>query len=392
MRTSAKILLVMALVAVLAGFYGFSHALLPFGTTTQTGAAPQLPPVPVQVASAQVEDVPIIIRGLGSVTAYNTVSVKSRVQGNITQVNFREGQEVKAGDILFQIDPRPYQAVLDGAQANLARDQASLDNAQKDLARYADLLKRSFAPEQQFATQQATVAQDQATIKNDQAQIDAAKLNLDYATIRSPIDGVTGIRQVDLGNLVEAANAQTLVVITQIKPITVVFTVPEADIADVRGAMAKGSLETQAFDPADEHAIAQGTLRLVDNQVDQTTGTVKLKAEFANTDERLWPGQFVNAHLVIARAKDGITVPAAAVQTGPKGSYAYVVTPDSRIEQRAITIRQTENDRALVTSGLKAGERVVTGGQARLRAGVKVVIADGGGHPVTPMAEPVASR
>ena len=359
------------------------------GGATATPRSPAEAPValPVMTAQAEARNVPIILRGLGTVTAFNTVSVKSRVQGNITKVNFREGQEVKTGDLLVQIDPRPYQAVLDQAQATLAKDQANLANAQTDLGRYADLLKRNFAPEQQFATQQATVSEDQSATKSDLAQVDAARLNVDYAAIRSPIDGVTGIRQVDLGNLVEGNNGQTLVVITQIKPIYVVFTVPEAEITEVRDAMAKGALTAEAYDASDVHRISSGTLKLVDNQVDQTTGTVKLKAEFANADEKLWPGAFVNAHLVLSVAKDGITVPAAAVQTGPRGTYAYVVKPDDTVEQRAITVRQTEHDRALVAAGVQAGERVVTGGQSRLRAGMKVALSEGGPSPTTPMAE-----
>lgn len=370
---------------------GTGYAAAPRNWPSGTAASPRSPArqqadLPVIAAQAEARNVPIILRGLGTVTAFNTVSVKSRVQGNITEVNFREGQEVKAGDLLFQIDPRPYQATLDQAQATLAKDQANLANAQKDLGRYADLLKRDFAPEQQFATQQATVSEDQSATKSDQAQVDAARLDVEYASIRSPIDGVTGIRQVDLGNLVQANNGQTLVVITQVKPIYVVFTVPEADITEVRDAMAKGALTAEAYDASDVHRISSGTLELVDNQVDQTTGTVKLKAAFANSDEKLWPGAFVNAHLVLSVAKDGITVPAAAVQTGPNGPYAYVVKPDDTVEQRAITVRQTEHDRALVASGLKAGERVVTGGQSRLRAGMKVTVAASGPTPATPMA------
>ena len=386
MRTRAKLCLIGGLCLALGAVYAGSHDVWPH-RPAPTGSASTAAPaaLPVQSAVSESQNVPIIVRGLGTVTAFNTVSVKSRVEGNITKVNFREGQDVKAGDLLFQIDPRPYQAVLDQAQATLAKDQANLANAQKDLNRYADLLKRDFTPEQQFATQQATVSEDQAAVRSDQAQVDAARLNVDYASIRSPIDGVTGIRQVDLGNLVQANNGQTLVVITQIKPIYVVFTVPEADITEVREAMATGALTAEAYDASDAHRIASGTLKLVDNQVEQTTGTVKLKAEFANADEKLWPGAFVNAHLVLSVARDGVTVPAAAVQTGPDGTYAYVVEPGDTVEQRAITVRQTEHDRALVASGLRAGERVVTGGQSRLRAGMKVTLADGGGS-ATPMA------
>lgn len=393
MRMRVNVFLGLGLVSLCGSAYVVSHdpGVLGFEAKPQTAQPASATPVPVQTAVAKAQDVPIIVRGLGSITAFNTVSVKSRVQGNITQVAFREGQEVKTGDILFQIDPRPYQAALDQVTAQLAKDQASLANARADLARYAALLKRDYAPEQQYATQQATVAEGEAAVKSDQAQIDAARINVDYATIRSPIDGVTGIRQVDLGNLVQANNAQTLVVVTQVKPIYVMFTVPEADIAEIRSAMAKHTLKIQAFDSADERQIAEGTLNLVDNQVDQTTGTVKLKAEFANADERLWPGQFVNAHLVLEEVKDGVTIPAAAVQTGPNGAYAYVIKADDTVEQRAVTIRQTENDRALIGSGLMVSERVVTGGQFRLKPGVRVAIADetSGAQGAT---QPMASR
>ena len=214
-------------------------------------------PIPVLAATATAEDVPIILRGLGTVTAFNTVAVKSRVGGNITRINFTEGQEVKAGDLLIEIDPRPFQAALDQAKATLARDQANLKNAQADLARYAQLLQKNFAPEQQYATQQATVAEDEATIQNDQAAIDAAKLNVEYASIRSPIDGIVGIKQVDVGNLVQV-NSQTLVVITQIKPIYVIFSFPEADIPRIRSAMAERKLAVQAYDATDQKQVSQG--------------------------------------------------------------------------------------------------------------------------------------
>jgi membrane fusion protein, multidrug efflux system len=243
-------------------------------------------PIPVLAAPTTAADVPIILRGLGTVTAFNTVAVKSRVEGNITEIKFTEGQEVKAGDLLIQIDARPYQAALDQAQATLARDQAILKNARTDLARYADLLKKETAPEQQYTTQQALVEEDEATVNNDQAAVEAANLNVEYASIRSPIDGIVGIRQVDIGNLIQA-NSQMLVVITQVKPIYVIFSLPETNIPRIRGAMTERKLTVQAYDPPDQNQVSQGVLNLVDNQVDQTTGTVKLKAEFSNSDEAL---------------------------------------------------------------------------------------------------------
>jgi membrane fusion protein, multidrug efflux system len=344
-------------------------------------AASQSGAIPVMAAPATAADVPIILRGLGTVTAFNTVAIKSRVEGNITRIHFSEGQEVKAGDLLIELDARPFQAALDQANANLARDQANLTNAQADLARFAQLLRSESAPEQQYTTQKATVAADEAIIKSDQAAIDAAKLNVEYATIRSPIDGIVGIRQIDLGNLVQA-NSQTLVVVTQIKPIYVIFSLPEANIPRIRSAMAQRKLTVEAYDAADQKQISQGVLNLVDNQVDQTTGTVKLKAQFSNSDEALWPGQFVNAHLVLEVVKNGVTIPAAAAQIGPNGHYVFVVRNDGTIETRAITVTQTENNVSLIGSGLRAGEQVVTNGWFKLTPGAKVIVTGSdGSHP-----------
>jgi multidrug efflux system membrane fusion protein len=331
--------------------------------------------VPVLIATAEAKDVPVILRGLGTVQAFNNAPLKSQVGGAVTQINFKEGQDVRKGDLLIQLDPRPYEAVLDQSKAALAKDQAALANAQTDLQRYSKLLAQNFTPEQQYETQKSTVAQDQAAVANDQAAINAARLNVDYAAIKSPIDGVTGIRQVDIGVLVQA-NSQTLVTVTQIEPIFVIFTLPEANIAAIRAAMAQGQLAVQAFAASDEKQIAEGVLDLVDNTVDQTTGTVKLKAEFPNKDKALWPGQFVNAHLVLKLVHDGITVPSVAIQTGPSGPYAYVVKDDSTVDRRPVKIVQTDNNTTLVGSGLQAGERVVTAGQFKLDQGTKVQVSD----------------
>jgi membrane fusion protein, multidrug efflux system len=385
MRKSFVLLTALAVGAIGTGYW-WTHARPPANEAPNAEA----PAVPVLVATAKAEDVPIILRGLGTVTAYNTVPLKSRVQGAVTEINFKEGQDVKAGDLLVQIDPRPYEAALAQAKANLAKDQAALANAQVDLQRYAKLLTQNFTPEQQYATQKALVDQDQATIQADQAAIRAAALNVDYASIRSPVDGVTGIRQVDLGVMIQANSTQTLVVVTQIEPIYVIFTLPEADIGRVREAMAKDRLRVLAYASNDQKEIAQGVLNLVDNSVNQSTGTVQLKAEFANKDRSLWPGQFVNAHLVLRTVHDGVTVPTAAIQTGPNGPFAYVVADDSKVRMRPIKITQTENNRALIGSGLKAGERVVVAGQYRLDEGTKVQATEatgtitGGEHGVVP--------
>jgi multidrug efflux system membrane fusion protein len=367
-----------AIVVVLATALAFRHS-----QTEKKNPAAQSTAIPVMAVPAANADVPIILRGLGTVTAFNTVAVKSRVEGNIIAIHFSEGQEVKAGDLLIELDARPFQAALDQANATLAKDQANLTNAQTDLARYEQLLRHNNAPEQQVATQQATVAQDEATVKSDQAAIDAAKLNVEYASIRSPIDGIVGIRQIDLGNLVQASS-QTLVVVTQIKPIYVVFSLPEADIPRIRSAMAERRLTVQAYDPADQRQISQGALNLIDNQVDQATGTVKLKAQFANSDDALWPGQFVTAHLVLDVVYNGVTVPAAAVQTGPNGRFVYVVRGDNTVDMRTVTITQTENNRSLIGSGVSAGERVVTAGWFKLTPGAKVTVSEDKSPAVAP--------
>ena len=365
------------LAALGIGVGGIAPFVADLATTRPPAAsqAPAPPAVAVLAANAKAQDVPIILRGLGTVTAFNSVALRSRVEGNITKINFREGQVVRNGDLLIQLDPRPYQAALDQAKASLARDTAALGNAKVDLARYADLLKRNFSPEQQVATQKTTVAQDEAAGQADKAMVQAAQLNLDYAALRSPIDGVTGIRQVDTGNLIQANSQQTLVTITQIQPIYVIFTLPEADIDRVREAMAKGTLSIQAFLADDQKMIAQGTLDLIDNTVDQTTGTVKLKAEFANADRALWPGQFVNAHVVLDTVHDGITVPSDAVLTGPNGTFTYVVDPSSKVKLQPLKVLQTENNRALIGSGLVAGDQVVTAGQFRLQPGAAVKVS-----------------
>jgi multidrug efflux system membrane fusion protein len=349
------------------------------GTSAPAAGAVQTSAVPVVIETVSTADMPVIIRGLGTVAAFNTVSVKSRVVGNVIKINFREGQEVKNGDLLVQLDARPFQAVLDQANASLAKDQANLTNAQADLARYSELLKHFNAPEQQVATQQATVTADEAIINSDKGVIDAAKLNVEYASIHSPIDGITGIKQVDLGNLVQA-NSETLVVVTQIKPIYVVFPIPEVDIPRVRGAMRKGKLQVLAYDASDQKQIAQGFLDLVDNQVDQASGTVKLKAEFPNADEVLWPGQFVNAHLVVETVTNGVTVSSAAVQIGMSGRFVYVVKQNNTVEVRPVTVTQTETNVSLISSGLQVGEKVVTAGQSKLSPGATVVISTDGNN------------
>jgi multidrug efflux system membrane fusion protein len=370
----ALIFLVLAGIGLGARFLAANGA----GTTAQAQTNRQPQAVAVLATTAEAKDFPIIVRGLGTVEAFNTVTVKSRVDGNIEKIGYQEGQYVHKGDLLVQIDPRPYQAQLEQAEANKAKDQANLENAQRDLARYAALLKTNLAvTQQQYQTQQATVAQLQATVQADQAQIDAAKLNVAYSSITSPIDGITGLRLVDIGNLVQASAATPLVVVTQIKPIYVTFTIPERDLDRVRQAMAKHALTVLAFNGADNQQLSQGILKVVNNTVDQNTGMVTLKAEFANQDAALWPGEFVNAHLELDVVKNGVTVPASAVLMGPSGSFVYLIEPNSTVKPQPVTTTDVENGIALIGKDLKAGDKVVATGQTGLAPGVKVAVKPG---------------
>lgn len=376
-RRSIKLALILV---VLAGIGLGARFLTAQGAGTAAQGQPNRQPqaVPVLATTAEAKDFPIIVRGLGTVEAFNTVTIKSRVDGNIEKIGFQEGQYVHNGDLLVQIDPRPYQAQLEQAEANKAKDQANLENAQRDLARYAVLLKSNLAvTQQQYQTQQATVAQLQATVQADQAQIDAAKLNVAYSSISSPIDGITGLRLVDIGNLVQASAATPLVVVTQIRPIYVTFTIPERDLDRVRQAMAKHPLTVLAFNGADTQQLSQGVLKVVNNTVDQNTGTVTLKAEFANQDAALWPGEFVNAHLELDVVKNGVTVPVIAVLMGPTGSFVYLIEPNSTVKPQPVTTTDVENGIALIGKGLKAGDKVVATGQTGLAPGVNVAVKPG---------------
>jgi membrane fusion protein, multidrug efflux system len=334
--------------------------------------------IPVLVATAEAQDFPIIVRGIGTVEAFNTVTVKSRVDGNIVQIAFTEGQFVHAGDLLVQIDPRPYQAQLAQAEANKAKDQANLENALRDLARLEVLVKNQLAAtRQQYDSQRAMVAQLEAAVQSDQAQIDAAKLNVAYSAITSPISGITGLRLVDVGNLVQFSAAAPLVVVTQIKPIYVTFTVPERNLDRIRQGMAQYPLSVLAFNGDDNRQLSAGVLKVVNNTVDQSTGTVTLKAEFANQDAALWPGEFVNAHLVLSVVKNGVTVPTGAMQMSPTGPFVYLIKNDSTVEPRSVTVADVDNDTALIGKGLKAADKVVVSGQTNLSSGVKVAVLPG---------------
>jgi multidrug efflux system membrane fusion protein len=329
--------------------------------------------VPVAVASAVVQDMPVYLTGLGSVTAYNTVSVKSRVDGQLIQVNFREGQQVKKGDLLVLIDPRPYQVQLNQAQAQLFKDRASLRDAQLNYQRFKDLLSESGAmSQQQVDTQKSTADQFEGAVRADQAAIDNAKLQLVYCHITAPVNGRIGLRLVDAGNIVHATDANPMLVITQLQPISVIFTLPEDSLPVVVKRMKQGTLKVDAYARDDQTKLATGTLLTIDNQIDQTTGTDRLKATFDNTDGALFPNQFVNIRLLLDVRKNSTIVPSVAVQRGPQGNFVYVVKADKTVEARTVTVALTQSNQSAIGSGLQAGEVVVTDGQDKLQNGAKV--------------------
>ena len=329
--------------------------------------------VPVSVSTAERRDVPYYLTGLGSVTAYYTVSVKSRVDGQLMQVNFREGQTVKEGDLLAVIDPRPYQVALEQAQATQFRDQALLRDAKLNYERFKGLLGSSGAmSQQQVDTQQATVDQLDGTVRNDQATIDSAKLNLVYCHITAPVTGRIGLRLVDPGNIVHATDANAMFVITQLQPIAVLFTLPEDSLPAVSRQMGKSTLEVDAFSRDDQTKLATGKLLTIDNQIDPTTGTGKLKAVFDNKDNALWPNQFVNARLLLEMRKNSTTVPAAAIQRGPQGTYVFAAKSDNTVEVRQVTVGFTQDNVSVIASGISPGEVVVTDGQDKLQQGSKI--------------------
>ncbi|MFZ1132789.1 MAG: MdtA/MuxA family multidrug efflux RND transporter periplasmic adaptor subunit [Terriglobales bacterium] len=329
--------------------------------------------VPVAVASAVEQDMPVYLTGLGAVTAYNTVSVRSRVDGELKQVNFREGQQVNKGDLLILIDPRPYEVQLAQAQAQLFKDQASYRDAQLNYERYRDLLKQSGAmSQQQVDTQKSTADTYEGAIRADQATIDNAKLQIEYCHITAPVSGRIGLRLVDAGNIVHATDTNAMLVITQLQPIAVIFTLPEDSLPVVVKRMRQGTLTVDAYDRDDKIKLATGTLLTIDNQIDQTTGTDRLKAIFDNKEGVLFPNQFVNIHLLLDVRKNSTIVPSVAVQRGPQGNFVYVVKADNTVEARPVTVALTQSNQSAIGSGLQVGEVVVTDGQDKLQNGVKV--------------------
>src|SRR5437588_546320 len=335
------------------------------------------PPVPVVGGTVTSHDVPIYLRGVGTVIAYNTVIVRSQIQGQITKMAFTEGQSVKAGDLLAQIDPGPYQAQLDQLTATHDRDQAQLVNAQANLSRYTQLGEKGWATPQLVETQKAQVAQLQNAIKADEALMEAARIQFGYTQLTSPIPGVTGVRQIDIGNVIHPTDPNGLVVVTQLQPISVIFSLPETSLPEVQQQMAKGNLTVLAYSQNDQIQLDKGKLNLVDNQILQTTGTIRLKAEFPNAAHRLWPGELINVWLLLDTRHDGLTVSAAAVQQGPQGAYVYVINPDGTVAVRDVKVAQTSGGQALIDSGLTANEQVVTDGQYKLQTGTRVTLLHG---------------
>ncbi len=332
------------------------------------------PSVPVVATIAGQRDVPIYYDALGTVMAFNTVAIRAQVTGQIVSVDFRQGQDVKQGDVLAKIDPAPFQAALDQAVAKKAQDEAQLIDAQKDLQRFKTLVLRNAETQQNVDAQQAKVDQFKAMIDADQAAIEAARTQLGFTTIAAPIGGVVGFRQIDIGNIIHPTDANPLTVLTQIKPSYAVFTLPQTDLGPVREAMLRGPVEVLAFDQDDAKQLAQGELLLIDNQIDQSTSTIHLKAQFPNADERLWPGEFVHIHTLVTTRKNAVTVPTVAVQRGPDGYYVWVIKPDDTVEQRAVQAQIVDESTTVIRQGLSAGERVVADGQSRLDVGTHVVI------------------
>ncbi|HZK90853.1 MAG TPA: efflux RND transporter periplasmic adaptor subunit [Stellaceae bacterium] len=364
-----------------AGFVGIAtvpqvHAYLwPEVKAADAPAPAATPGIPVTGGTVEAKDMPVFLNGIGSVQAYNTVTIKTRVDGQIVKVNFAEGQEIKAGDPLIHIDPRSFQAALEIAQAAKAKDEAQLVSAQADLGRYTQLVGSGFQTRQSYDQQKAAVAQLQAAIKGDQAQIDAAQVNLDYTDIRAPISGRLGVRLVDAGNIVHASDNSGLVTITQTKPIFVNFTMAQEHLHKIHEKQAQGDLRVQAYGADNVTLLSEGKLTVIDNAIDQTTGTIRLKATFDNNDERLWPGEFVDVRLILNTRQSAPTVPQQTVQVGPNGYYAYVIKSDDTVERRPVEVASIQDGLAVINKGLQAGEKVVVDGQYRLTEGARVRIA-----------------
>jgi membrane fusion protein, multidrug efflux system len=372
----------LAIVAIGALVVGIGFSVLSRGPEqTQRGgrrfSSPE-GPVPVTVTEPRVEDVPVYIEGVGTTRALNMVTVRSQVDGTLISINFREGQDVKRGDILARIDPTTYQALLDQAVAKKALDEATLTNAKLDLERYTNLVKTNAITRQQLDTQRATVAQLEAQVRLDQGAIDNAQALRNYCSITAPFDGRVGIRLVDPGNLIHASDLTGIVILTQLRPIAVLFSVAQQQLPRINKAFATEPLRVEAISSDNKMVLDHGVLQVVNNQVDQTTGTVQLKAEFPNSDLQLWPGQFINARLLIGTLHQALVVPSAAVQRGPKGAFVYVLKPDSTVAVQLVTVSQQDEVQAVIANELGVTDRVVTSGVSRLAEGRKVTVASAG--------------
>lgn len=374
MRIRAVLFLSSALSLLVAGCSGGGKADGPPGGQAKGGAQPA---VPVTVSTVSRKTVPVQVEAVGKVEPLSTVAVLARVGGELTGVHFAEGQEVQKGQVLFTLDPRPYQAALAQAQAAVARDKAMAANSASDQRRYSDLVQKEYVTREQYERIAAETASADATVKADEAAVEAARLQLEYCTIRSPLSGRTGSLLVHQGNLVKANDAQPLVVINQIRPIYVSFSVPQAQLPDIEKYRSTGQLSVAAVPSEGASTPQQGTLSFIDNQIDRATGTILLKATFPNESHALWPGQFTKVRLTLAQQADAVVVPAQAVQTGQQGQYVYVVRPDQTVETRTVQVARTVGGDTVVSAGLTPGETVVTDGQLRLAPGVKVKTREG---------------
>jgi membrane fusion protein, multidrug efflux system len=371
MRYKRSLSIAVFVIAVAAGYFSLEHAL----RAKPQPAAQTERPIPVSLGIAERTNFPVLLRGLGTATPFNTVTVRSRVDGEIVKIAFREGETVQQGDLLAQIDSRPYQAALDQAVAKKVQDQATLDNAKLDLQRYSTLAKQEFASRQQLDTQQAAVAQGTALVQADEAAIENAQTQLGYTSIKSPLTGRVGFRLVDQGNIVTAASQNGIATIAQVRPISVVFTLPESQIDRINKAMARGVVPVSAYTADGARKLADGTLAVVNNEVDTTTGLIQLKATFANTDDALWPGQSLSVRVLVDTLADVVVLPQGAIQHGQQGLWTYVVNAERRAEARPIELGEADSSSAVVVKGLSAGDEVVTAGQYRLQNGVLVSAA-----------------
>ena len=387
LRRRVRLLFTIAIGITCASFSGCSSA----DSKQQKAQAAAPRAVSVAVAQAQKQDVPVYLSGLGSVTAFNTANIKSRVDGQIMTVNVKEGQTVKQSELLIVVDPRPFEVQLSQMQAQLFKDQATLRDAKLNLDRYTTLIPSGSIAQQQVDTQKSLVDQLDGQVRTDQAQIDNAKLQIIYCHITAPFAGRIGLRQVDPGNIVHASDTNPMLVLTQLQPIAVIFTLPEDQLQTVAKHMMNSTLEVDAFSRDDQTKLATGKLQTIDNQIDQTTGTAKLKSVFDNKDSQLWPNQFVNADLLLETRKNSTVLPTAAILHGPQGDFVYVVKPDKTVAAQTVTISLTQGNITVVTSGVNPGDTVVTDGQDKLQTGSKVEPRSGGGTGGGPASGSAAS-